>query len=144
MINLFCNGLLLLASLFSDSANAASKNILVVSIQNINSSKGNIHVALYDAKDRFLKEHYLSKTISADKGAVHIFFENLPPGEYALGVIHDSNENGVLDTNLLGIPKEGFGFSNGARGKFGPPPFDKVRFTWCGERETVIVRLTYF
>lgn len=143
MINLFCATLAFMAVFPTDSAEYERLNTLVVSIQNINSSKGNIHVALYDAENNFLKTHLQGRTTSADKGSVHIFFEGLAPGEYALAVIHDSNENGVLDTNLLGMPKEGFGFSNDGLGRFGPPAFDKVKFTWCGERETVVVRLKY-
>ncbi len=143
MIDLFCSSLVLAALLFNDSGRDGSPNILVVKVQNISSSRGSIQVALYDSENNFLKAHYLGKTTSEDKGEVSIFFEDLPPGEYALGAIHDSNGNGVLDTNLLGIPKEGFGFSNGGQGRFGPPSFDKVKFTWCGERETVVIRLKY-
>ncbi len=43
-------------------------------------------------------------------------FEDIPPGRYALAVIHDENMNGKLDANWLGVPKEGYGFSNDAKG----------------------------
>jgi len=48
-------------------------------------------------------------------------------GQYAIKVFHDENANGELDINFLGIPKESYGFSNHARGRFGPPPFAEAR-----------------
>jgi uncharacterized protein (DUF2141 family) len=48
-------------------------------------------------------------------------FEDIPPGTYALAVIHDENMNGKLDTNWLGIPKEGYGFSNAVKAMRGAP-----------------------
>jgi len=58
---------------------------------------------------------------------VAVVFENLEPGDYAVSVIHDRNNNGKLDTNRLGIPKEGFAFGNNAMGIFGPPSFENAK-----------------
>ena len=55
-------------------------------------------------------------------------------GTYAVKLFHDANDNGRLDTNWIGIPKERFGFSNNAMGRFGPPDFDAVRFALDGPR----------
>lgn len=55
-------------------------------------------------------------------------FDGLPPGAYALAVIHDENGNSRLDT-IAGIPREGFGFSRNPRIGFGPPRFSAARFT---------------
>lgn len=57
-----------------------------------------------------------------------IVFKNQKPGKYAFKYFHDKNKNEKLDTNWLGIPKEGFGFSNNAEGTFGPPAFEKTIF----------------
>ena len=143
MIYLLCSSLITWTLLFGGTGVAVRQNVLIVTVEHIKTPGGYIHVALYDSEDNFLKTHCQSKTIAADKGAVSVIFEGLAPGQYALGVIHDSNGNGLLDTNLLGIPKEGFGFSNGSLGRFGPPKFDKAKFTWCGEKETVVVQLKY-
>lgn len=48
---------------------------------------------------------------------------DLPPGDYAVAAIHDENSNAKLDRNMLGIPKEGFGFSNNPHAMFSAPPF---------------------
>lgn len=61
-------------------------------------------------------------------GRCTIALEDVPAGAYAVSVIHDENENGELDTNALGIPTEGFGFSNNPKIRFGPPRFAKARF----------------
>jgi uncharacterized protein (DUF2141 family) len=52
----------------------------------------------------------------------------LPPGTYALAIIHDEDKDGDLDT-FLGIPTEGLGCSNNAKGSFGPPPYSAAKFT---------------
>ena len=57
-------------------------------------------------------------------GSVEFIFTGLPAGSYAVAVYHDENGNEELDTNLLGIPREGFAFSGDARGFAGPPSFD--------------------
>ena len=53
--------------------------------------------------------------------------------QYAVRFIHDENQNEKLDTNILGIPKEGFGFSNDAFGKFGPKDFSEWLFEVSGD-----------
>lgn len=57
-----------------------------------------------------------------------VIVENLNSGKYAFKYFHDVNKNKKLDTNLMGMPKEGFGFSNNAKGKFGPPSFRQMIF----------------
>ncbi len=54
---------------------------------------------------------------------------SLPAGEYAIALFQDLNENGALDSNILGIPSEPYGFSNNARGKFGPAKFTQAAFS---------------
>lgn len=57
-----------------------------------------------------------------------IIVNGLKPGVYAAQIFHDLNENGKLDTNALGIPKEPYGFSNNKKGIFGKPKFKDVSF----------------
>ena len=67
-----------------------------------------------------------SETISNNKSVIAI--KDLKPGKYAFKFFHDENNDEKLNTNFMGIPKEGYGFSNNAKGKFGPPSFDKMIF----------------
>ena len=79
--------------------------------------------------------------IAAQAGSVKASFANLAEGEYAVSVIHDLNRNGKLDSNLIGIPVEPFGFSNDAKGTFGPPAFDQAKFKLGVAHKTITVRL---
>lgn len=114
---------------------------LVVRIENIKDDRGEIGVAIYDNDKDFLKKEKSGRFVPAKKGMVEVVFENLPAGGYALSVMHDSNKNGQLDTNLLGIPKEGFGFSNNAMGTFGPPTFEKAKINH--QAGVVVIRMRY-
>ena len=70
-------------------------------------------------------------------------FENIPPGKYAIAVIHDENMNGKLDANWLGIPKEGYGFSNTAKGVVGAPLFSAASFPYDGKNLDLTISLNY-
>jgi uncharacterized protein (DUF2141 family) len=69
-------------------------------------------------------------------------YEGLPPGGYAVAIIHDENGNGKLDT-FAGIPREGFGFSNNPRIAFGPPRFSSARFTLQQGGDEQRIRMRY-
>ncbi len=98
-----------------------------VTVKNIEETKGTIRVGLFNNEDDFLKKAVEGKVVKVTATEVKVVFENLSPGEYAVSVIHDVNDNGELDKNGLGIPTEGFAFGNNAMGMFGPPSFDKAK-----------------
>jgi uncharacterized protein (DUF2141 family) len=114
-----------------------------VVIKNVNDAEGNVMVALFSNDADFLKKRYAAQKIKASKGEVHLLFENVPTGKYAISAYHDANMNGELDKNMIGIPKEGFGFSNDAMGMFGPPHFKDASFDWKGG-QTVSLALRYY
>lgn len=70
-------------------------------------------------------------------------FEDIPPGTYALAVVHDENMNGKLDTNVLGIPREGYGFSNDAKALLGAPTFSAASFAYDGKNVDLTISLRY-
>ncbi len=70
-------------------------------------------------------------------------FENIPPGTYALAVVHDENMNGKLDSNWLGIPKEGYGFSNDVKAVHGAPSFSDASFPYDGQNLNFTISLHY-
>lgn len=113
------------ALLFCYEVGAQSAS-LEISVINIKSDKGTIRVGLFVTEEDFLKKAVKGKVVKASTGGITVTFDNLAPGEYALSVIHDSNENGELDTNMFGIPKEGFAFGNNSMGTFGPPKFNEA------------------
>jgi len=78
--------------------------------------------------------------IPANSGSYR--FKGLPQGTYALTALHDENGNGDLDT-FLGIPREGFAFSNNPRVGFGPPSYNRVRFSIGPVRALIRLQFKY-
>lgn len=106
-------------------AHAARLN---VTVQHVRSERGVITLALYASSETFslFEMDVESQTVSAREGVVTVTFDGLPPGRYAIAAFHDENGNGEFDTNFLGLPKEGYGFSNNAAVRFGPPSFEEA------------------
>jgi uncharacterized protein (DUF2141 family) len=125
------------------SSAAFAQADLQVTVKNIKEEKGSIRIGLFTTEKDFLKNATQGKIVKASGKEVTVVFENLKPGDYAVSVIHDENENGELDSNMVGIPKEGFAFGNNAMGTFGPPSFDKAKISLT-KNEKQVVELKYF
>ena len=65
------------------------------------------------------------------------------PGIFALAIYHDENDNHHFDRTLLGLPAEGYGFSNDAPTPFGPPAFNATRFSVPAAGTRIAIRLRY-
>ncbi len=116
---------------------------LSVVVKNVKDTQGQVRVGLFKDDKTFLKEAWKGEVVKAATGEVRVVFENIPAGTYAISIIHDENENGELDSNFFGIPKEGFGFSNDAMGTFGPPDFAKASFSLKAGEHQVAVSMRY-
>jgi uncharacterized protein (DUF2141 family) len=118
-----------------------------VKILNIRGSTGTIDCALFESSVGFPTEVLRSATnvmvIKIRKSQARCDFEDIPPGTYAIAVIHDENMNGKLETNLLGIPIEGYGFSNDATGLIGVPSFSAASFVYDGRNLDLTMSLNY-
>ncbi len=118
-----------------------------VKILDIRNSTGSVACALFESADGFPVDFLRTATnvmvIKVRRSQARCDFEDIPPGTYALAVIHDENMNGELDTNVLGIPKEGYGFSNDARAWFGAPSFSAASFTYDGRSLELTISLHY-
>jgi len=132
------------AALLAVAVSASAQEILHVEVTNIKNTNGTVRVGLFDTDDNFLKKAVAGQTVKAKGEKVEITFKNIPPGEYAISVIHDENENGELDSNVFGIPKEGFGFGNDAMGTFGPPSFDKAKVKVDRQSQKQVIKMRYF
>ena len=102
----------------------AGQYALEIEITGIRSNDGVIMLQLFDGNQN---------EIGHEKGMIKenkcvIIMKDLKPGKYAIRYFHDENLSGVMETNSIGIPSEGYGFSNNATGMFGPPSFDKWIF----------------
>jgi uncharacterized protein (DUF2141 family) len=118
-----------------------------VKILDIRNSTGTVACALFESPAGFPSEFLHSATnvmiIKIRKSQARCDFEDIPPGTYAMVVIHDENMNGKLDTNALGIPKEGYGFSNDAKKWLGTPAFSDASFTYDGQNVDMTMSLHY-
>ncbi len=120
--------LLVIALLVFLSIKAFSQTTIEVTITNIKEVKGSIRVGLSNDAEKFPDAPMKGKVEKITNKTMKVTFENVPAGTYAVSIIHDENENEKLDTGFMGIPKEGFGFSNDAMGMFGPPKFKEASF----------------
>ena len=102
---------------------AATAATVEVRVSGITGARGKVSVAVCD-KERFLKQCAHSASAPAQAGETTIVVKDIPPGTWAVLAYHDENNNGELDRNLIGMPKEPYGFSRDARSKFGPPRFE--------------------
>lgn len=118
---------------------------LVVNLAGLRNAKGQVHLCLTGQAARFLKcqedKQAVALTVPASKAA-HLSLGRVAPGTYALLVVHDENANGRLDM-MMGIPREGFGFSNNPTIRMRAPRFDEVRFTLTPGSATQNIRLKY-
>ena len=141
----FCTVGLLPECLLAQTNTAKPKTIRI-EIGGLRNDKGQVFCALYSSPDGFPKnsEKAVVKTDApiVDKKAV-CEFSGIETGTYAVSVFHDENSNGRLDPNFMGIPREGVGASNGARGHFGPPKFDDASFHFSGGQLNLKITLAY-
>lgn len=118
-----------------------------VTVLNIRNSTGTVACALFESSDGFPKEFLRSATnvmvIKIRKAQARCDFEDIPAGTYAIAVIHDENMNGELDTNMFGIPTEGYGFSRDAKARFGVPSFSDASFLYDGKNLDLTMSLHY-
>ena len=130
--------LCLASSFFMSSAFAAT---VTVEVRNIE-TKGEMHLAIYDDPDVFENDN--GEKGGAAKGIIDgvieevgmgtaIYRFELLEGTYAIGIFVDANYNNEMDRNFFGVPKEQYGFSNDAKGSFGPPSFKEASFTVSGD-----------
>src|SRR5690349_8748238 len=129
------SGTVLATNLLTVPAIAAE---LRLTVRGIRSDDGEILIALYDSAGGFKSAianaatrglmpdsgRLIGTAIRAKRGTQSTVFTQLPPGRYAIIVIHDENDNGRLDKNGMGVPTEGYGFGNDAQGFLSATSFE--------------------
>jgi len=127
-------------------APAAAENVIHVEISGLRSDKGQMLCALFSSAEAFPTK--ADKAIArltvkiAERQAV-CDFTGVAPGTYAVSVVHDENSNGKLDRNFIGMPREGVGASNDAKGHMGPPKFSAASFPYKGGQLDLKVHVNY-
>lgn len=124
----------------------SQENVIRIDIDGLRSDRGQVLCELFSSAADFPKKP--EKAMAHDESTIlngHAMcqFESIPSGTYAVSVFHDENSNGKLDTNFLGIPREGVGASNNAKGHLGPPKFSAAAFRHSGNRTALKITVKY-
>jgi uncharacterized protein (DUF2141 family) len=125
-------------------ATPALAGAVSVQIDGARSQDGQIICRLFKPKSKFPRSgDFKTETAPINGGKGSCLFRNVPTGEYAIAIALDSNSNNKLDTNFLGIPVEGFGFSNNVSPKFSAPRFRDAAFNAAADSVTLRIRVIY-
>ncbi len=109
-------------------------NSISLTIQSVKHDKGTLYIQLFNGAENYKQGKAIDMAqVAAKSGDISVMFDNVKAGNYAIRYFHDENDNGSLDTNLFGIPTEGFGFSNNAKANFGPPSYLQMAFDVASE-----------
>jgi uncharacterized protein (DUF2141 family) len=126
-----------------ETADPPAYGFLYVEVIGCKNDKGTVRIALCNSE-----QNYLSGTVAFRGDSLRIVnrqagivFRDIPYGEYGVKVYHDENGDGKLTTGLMGIPLEAYGFSNNARGRFGPPKWSVVKFRFESSSDSMVIQL---
>jgi uncharacterized protein (DUF2141 family) len=124
-----------------------NKAALRISVSGTRSAKGNITITIYpDEPSRFLDGAYkvARQQLPVTLPVTSACFALPAPGYYAVALFHDENDDHHLNTNALGIPTEGIGFSNNPTLYFGPPDLSRVRISLHPGDNPIAIRMKYY
>lgn len=128
-----------------ESAGPVGAGVVEVRVEGLASAQGTVYASIFLSPDGFPGDKsmaYAYRAAPAQDGSVVLIFERVPPGTFVVAVLHDADADEELSFNLLGMPKEEYGFSRDARAMFGPPPFENAAVSLqAGESKTLIVKV---
>jgi len=139
-------GFIITISLSVSSQTQFKKGNLKVVVTNLKSKTGQVGFFLFNSADGFpshTEKALLSGYVKVASSSAEYTFTNLTTGTYAVYVFHDEDNNKKLNTNFIGMPKEGIGVSNNAKGHFGPPKYNDAKINFNKQEQTVTISLTY-
>jgi len=138
---LFVIGLMLVQSF------AQTSGTLIIEIGSFRNDDGKVAVSIHNSEKGFPGSEETmvqAKYASIKDGKAILEFTDLPFEEYGVSAYHDENANEELDTNWIGIPKEGTAASNNAQGKMGPPKYEDAKFDFKEDNQTIQFEIIYF
>jgi uncharacterized protein (DUF2141 family) len=127
-------------------AEKGSGGTIALELRGFRSDRGTMRVSLFASAKGYPGRHELALRAGTGpiKNRVATFrFDNVPHGVYAVSVLHDENDNRKMDTNWLGIPKEGGGASNNPRARMGPPRFEDAKFALRSPLLKMTIQIRY-
>ena len=129
----------------SAPAQKAGMCSLTVKVVGLRNNNGKVNAGLFNNEETWLNygKPFKGAVVATDKLKAVAEFKNIPCGTYAVAVFHDENGNGTHDKNHMGLPREGYGFSNKARGQFGPAKFSEAKFELRTAMQQELITITY-
>ena len=118
-----------------------------LNIVNVKNKKGHIQIMVFKDSESYKADNpiqILRFTKTAVKDACMKIFIRIPKGEYGLILLDDENDSGEMEYNILGLPKEGFGFAGYYHRGIRRPDFEKFKFTVAEEKIQKEIRVRYF
>jgi len=112
----------------------ASADQLIIDVVGIERLGGTMMVAIFDSAEAW-EDSATAMSVGKDSVTgpkVRLIFPNLSAGAYAVKLYHDEDNDGQLDSNMLGVPSEGYGFSNNPQ-VLGEPDFEEAMFVVEGD-----------
>lgn len=126
------------------SAGTAAADQLTLRIEGVRSDQGVLRIGVFDRSGSFPSAGRVAGVeVMAQRGYVIVEIPGLEPGEYAIALYHDEDGDGEFDTNFLGLPLEGYGFSNDAPVSFGPPDFEEAAFVVGNTGTHTVLQMRY-
>lgn len=122
---------------------AVATEMVKVVITNLASTHSAVRINFYNAPEKFLKEgqHVLQLVVKPEGKTELALPVELAPGEWAVALTQDTNDNDRLDKNFLGIPTEPYAFSNNIRPRMSAPTFQECKFVVSGPGKVVSITL---
>jgi len=104
---------------------------ITVQLTGFENDRGTAKLCVCRSEDEYAgdKKEFCTASTEIKSTKAEWVFEHMPYGSYSIKAFHDENGNSRLDKDFLGMPTERYGFSNNARGRFGPPTFASAAFT---------------
>jgi len=117
------------------AGDAAKADGIKVEVTGFRNDKGQLGCSLWAGPAGFPRDDsHIFRHVWAPIKDAHgeCAFAGVPAGDYAVTLFHDENKNGKFDSNFIGYPLEGYGFSNNVAPKFKAPSFDETKFHYDG------------
>src|ERR1700691_1653203 len=119
----------------AQSLRATEASGIRVVVKGLRDNQGRVGCSLFNGPDGFPRhkaKQFRGLWAQKHDHAAVCDFTNVPAGTYAVTVLDDSNMNGKMDFNLIGLPTKGYGFSNDAKATLSPPSFNAASFSYSG------------
>jgi uncharacterized protein (DUF2141 family) len=124
----------------------ASTGNLTVEIDGFKNQSGQVCLSLFTKAEGFPKQSEKAeetKCVQITQTPLEVTFKDLQFGKYAIAVLHDANSDNKINSNFLGIPNEGFGFSKNPELSMGAPKFNQAAFFLNSDSTNIQIKLRY-